>query len=323
MKVLFITSSRLGDAVLSTGLLHHIVQNTPEAKITIGCGGLPKSLFDAVPGVTRVIAIEKKSMNRHWISFWKEVVGTRWDMVIDLRDSAVSRLVVAKHRYIFSSHIDKSRHKVEQNAQVMKLENPPAPHLWHSEEQNKRAAGFISDAKVKTLGIGPTANWIGKTWPAENYIALIAKLTEQGGVMEDARVAVFAAPGEEDTAYQVLNSVAEDKQINVIAKADPGTVAATIARCDLYIGNDSGLMHCAAACGVPTVGLFGPSYPHLYSPWGDHCEMVKTAQSYDELIDFDGYHPSTLTHSLMESLSQDQVLAAVDRCWQKAKSRKS
>lgn len=323
MNVLFITSSRLGDAVLSTGLLDHIVTRYPGARITAVCGSLPAPLFEGVPGLEKIIILQKKSFNRHWISLWRQVVGQRWDMVVDLRNSAVSRLIRADQRFIFGRHIDQNLHKVEQCTAVMRLNEVPAPRLWFTNTQEKSARNLVPEGNVLVLGVGPTANWRGKMWPAENFIELIRKLTSADGAMPGARVAVFAAPGEEVDARRVLESVLQDRQIDVIAKADPGTVAAALARCDLYIGNDSGLMHCAAAAGVPTLGLFGPSWPHLYRPWGPHTAFVSTPENYAELTAYEGYDPVTAP-SLMGSLSVEKTLtAAVELCKNAGDERKS
>lgn len=307
MNILFITASRIGDAVLSTGLLDHIARTHPDAKVTIACGSLAVSLFEGYPNLERIIAMKKQKHNKHWIDLWKQVIGTRWDMVVDLRNSAVSRLVRAKTRYIYGRRIDRHLHKVQQNAAVMQLEaSPPAPKLWFSAAQERAAKSLVPDGD-KVLAVGPAANWLAKTWPAERFIEAIKRMTAADGVMAGARVAVCAAPGEEDAAREVLASVPIDRQIDLIAKVDPGTAAACLAQCDFYIGNDSGLMHCAAAAGVPTLGLFGPSYPHLYRPWGTHTHYAQTPERFDELIDYEGYSPQTAT-CLMESLTVNDVM---------------
>lgn len=307
MKILFITSTRIGDAVLSSGLLHHIEQSYPAAKVTIACGPLVVSLFEGCPFVEAIIPLKKEPYNGHWIKLWKRVIGTRWDMVIDLRNSAVSRLILARNRYIFGSHIDKAQHKAEQNAAVLRLSDVPAPKLWFTAAQEEKAAALIPDG-TPVLGVGPTANWIGKTWPTERFIEIVRYITDVH--MQDARIAVFGAPGEEEDALRVLHSIHEDRRIDCIAKGSPGDAAACLARCDFYIGNDSGLMHCAAACGVPTLGLFGPSYDEVYRPYGQ--DFIRTPETFDELIDFEGYDPKTLDHSLMMPLTVDDVKAKLD-----------
>lgn len=306
MNILFITSSRIGDAVLSSGLLNHIEQNHPKASVTIACGPLAVSLFEGYPLLDRMIPIKKQKYHGHWVKLWKEVVGQKWNMVIDLRNSLVSRMIRAEQRFIFGPHIDQTQHKVEQNAAVMRLRDVPAPKLWLTQEQQDEAAKLIPDGKA-VLGVGPTANWMGKTWPADRYIELVKKLTDKGGVLSGYRVAVFGAPGEEDIAQLVLDSVPKTRRLNLIAKGSPGLAAACLSRCDAYIGNDSGLMHCAAAAGIPTFGLFGPSKDQVYAPYGPHAAFIRTPQSMDELIDYDGYDPKTCG-SLMESLSTEDVL---------------
>lgn len=313
-RILFITSSRLGDAVLSTGLVDYLLKTYPEAKLTIACGGLATSLFEGTPNIERIITMKKRKRAGHWVDLWKQTIGIKWDIIVDLRNSAVSRLLRVKQRYVFGMHIPKDKHKVEQNAAVMRLDTPPAPTIWVSPAQKEKSESFVTSGTA-VLGVGPAANWPGKMWPTEYFIELIQKITAPDGLLPNARVAVFAAPGEEDQSYPVLYSVPKERQIDMIAKADPGTVAASIAHCSLYIGNDSGLMHCAAAAKIPTFGLFGPSYPHLYAPWGPHTDYARTEKSYDELTDFDGYSPETQKESLMTSLSVETVWAHLQKFW--------
>lgn len=317
-KILFITSSRIGDAVLSSGLLSYMASNEENAKITIACGPLATSLFEGSPNVERIIPVKKEPYNKHWIKLWRAVIGTKWDIVVDLRDSAVSRLIRAKRRYIFGKHIDKSQHKVLQNAAVMKLTDAPKPKLYYSIPQQEQAQELIPDG-TPVVGIGPTANWAGKTWPVERFIEIIKWMSAPSGLMPDARIAVFAAPGEEEIAQKLLATIPKERALDVIAKTSPGAAAATLARCDFYIGNDSGLMHCAAAAGIPTIGVFGPSYPHLYAPWGKHTAYARTPETFDELIDFEGYDVKTVG-CLMESLSTDMVKDTITNFWKKKKA---
>jgi len=318
MNILFITSNRLGDAVLSTGLLDHILRGERDANVTIVCGPIPAPLFEGLPCQKTIIPMIKKKYNRHWIDLWTKAVAVKWDMVVDMRDSAVSRLVYARKRHIHTRYIDRSLHKVEQCAAVMGLDFVPDPRLWPSLTQRRHAEALVPDGGP-VLAVGPTANWIGKIWPAENFIEVINHITGPAGILPGARVAVFAAPGEEEGARTVLASVPAARQIDVIAKTDAGTAAAALGRCALYIGNDSGLMHCAAAAGIPTVGLFGPSYPELYAPWGENTVYITTPETYEELINFEGYDPKTLDRSLMTSLSSENVVSLVQDFW---KSRK-
>ena len=59
-KILFITATRLGDAVLSTGLLNYLYQTYPKAKVTVACGPVPQSIFEGFPNVEQIIPLKKQ-----------------------------------------------------------------------------------------------------------------------------------------------------------------------------------------------------------------------------------------------------------------------
>lgn len=315
MKILFITSTRLGDAVLSTGALDHFLHLYPDAEVTVACGPLVASLFAPIPQVKKVISLKKEPYAGHWIALARKTFWSKWDIIVDLRNSLLSRLLYAGKVYVWGAQ-DKNKHKVEQIAEVIGVSPPPAPRLWFDAEVLKAAEGLIPAGK-KILAIGPAANWRAKTWPGENFLALVARLTGPDGVLPGAIVAVFGAPGEEDTAGDVLHNLPPDRRIDLVGKTTPLVAAAALKRCDMYIGNDSGLMHCAAAVGIPTLGLFGPSWPHLYRPWGENTSYVAAPENYKELISYEGYRAATAP-CLMTSLTVTAAHAAAVDLWQKA-----
>lgn len=77
----------------------------------------------------------------------------------------------------------------------------------------------------------------------------------------------------------------------------------------LFIGNDSGLMHIAAAAGVPTLGLFGPTSPTTHGPRGKVTAVVCASSSYRQLRVQSG-DAGKKTHCLMDGLTIDQVQRA-------------
>ena len=103
--------------------------------MTIACGPLAVSLFEGYPLLDQIIPLKKEKYSRHWLRLWRRVILRRWDIVIDLRNSAVSRLIFTRRRHIFGPQIDKSQHKVEQAAQLLGLSTVPAPKLLFSDVQ--------------------------------------------------------------------------------------------------------------------------------------------------------------------------------------------
>ncbi len=306
-RILFVTSTRIGDAVLSSGVLSHLVESRPDARFTVACGAVAASLFAGVPRLERVIPMVKGRYASHWLSLWAEIATTRWDTVVDLRRSALAWTVCAKHRIRPSKPVG-TCHRVVENARVLGLDPPPPPKLWTLPRHDAAAAGLIPPGGP-VLAVGPTANWRGKTWRIERFVELVERLTAPGARFAAARVAVFTAPGEEAAARPLLDSLPPDRRLPVVGETDLLTVFAALKRCDFYVGNDSGLMHLAATAGIPTLGLFGPSHDALYAPWGERCAVARTALAYDQLVGGPGYDHRA-TDTLMDSLTVEAAHAA-------------
>ncbi|MEK9707243.1 MAG: glycosyltransferase family 9 protein [Alphaproteobacteria bacterium] len=107
----------------------------------------------------------------------------------------------------------------------------------------------------------------------------------------------------------LLDALPAARVIDLIGAVDLLTAAACLARCEIYIGNDSGLMHMAAAMGAPTLGLFGPSLPERYGPWGPNTGWVRTDKDLDEIVGAPGYDHRTAA-TQMDSLPVDRVVEA-------------
>ena len=180
----------------------------------------------------------------------------------------------------------------------------------------RAATKLVSDGPP-VLAVGPTANWRGKQWRTANFIELIRRLTGAGGILPGARVAVFGAACEKAVAVPVIASIPPDRRINLVGRVDLVTAHVCLRRCAFYVGNDSGLMHLAAAAGIPTLGLFGPSREELYGPWGEHGAVARTAVPYEALVGGPDYDHRT-TGSLMDSLTVDAAEAAARALWRRS-----
>jgi ADP-heptose:LPS heptosyltransferase len=326
MRILFITATRVGDAVLSTGLLSYLVQRYPDAGITIAVGGAAAPLFEPVPGLDRLIVINKEPFGLHWLKLWRQCVGRRWDLVVDLRRSALGWLLLAGRRRI-APKSDGPRHRVELLAETLGLQNaPPAPHVWIDTAHKAAAAEIIPSAgpvlalapaaNWRVLALAPAANWRGKQWRPERFAELAERLTAPAGILPGARIAIFAAANERGGIAPVLSAIPADRLIDTVGRIDLSTIAACLKRCSLFIGNDSGLMHLAAACDIPTLGLFGPSREEHYAPWGDHCAWVRTKEDYETLTGGPDYDHRT-TGTLMDGLSVGRTEQAAKQLWQR------
>jgi ADP-heptose:LPS heptosyltransferase len=262
MRILFITSSRIGDAVLSTGLIDHLLKAHPTARFTIACGPVAEGVFARMPNLERLIVLHKRGYGRHWLELWRKTVLTRWDLVVDIRGSAIAFLVPTRRRAVMRKM---PGHKTAQLARLLRLDHVPLPVAWIA-AQDRQMAETLLPSGGPIIGIGPTANWDGKVWPPERFVQLCQQLAAT--TLPGARIAIFAGPGAQEAGLAAPVQAALPDAIDLTGKLDLPQVAACLARCAIFIGNDSGLMHIAAATGIPTLGLFGPSPVGEYAPAG-------------------------------------------------------
>jgi heptosyltransferase III len=311
MKILFVTATRIGDAVLSTGLLSHLIERFPRAALTIVAGPEAAPLFEAVPGLDRLITLAKRPWAMHWLTLYRQVALARWEMVVDLRGSALAYLLWTRQRRIMATG-RQSEHRLRQLARLFALDPPPSPQVWTAPRHDAAAATLIPPGGP-VLAIGPAANWRGKEWRAERFAQLALLLTATNGILPGARVAVLAAAHEREQAAPLLAVLPPSRSIDLVGRVDLLTAAAVLRRAALFIGNDTGLMHLAAAAGTPTLGLFGPSPVEQYAPWGPHTEVVTTAVPFLQLFGPGFDHRTTGT--LMDSLTVEMAAAAARRLW--------
>jgi heptosyltransferase-3 len=270
MRILFVTSNRLGDAVLSTGLLAHLMQTHPDARITIACGPVARGVFGRMPNCERVIVVDKRPYRLHWLGLWYAAALTRWDLVVDIRGSALAWMVPTRRRAIMRR---RPGPKIAQLAAVLGIDPPPLPVAWTAPQDRARAAALLPvDRPV--VALAPTANWEPKIWPAERFAGLFEALC--AGPLPGAIAAIFAGPGEaeREIAGRLLRHLPD--AIDLTGRLSIPEAAACLARARLFVGNDSGLMHLAAAAGAPTLGLFGPTDAAEYAPSG-RCAAATVA----------------------------------------------
>lgn len=305
MRLLFVTSNRLGDAVLSTAVLARQLDDNPNARVTVACGPVAAPLFEAVPGIERVIRWRKESAGRHWLGLWTEVAGIRWDRVVDLRGSALAWILWTGERRIYRTPRGDG-HRLEQMAEALGLAPPLTPRLWIGEEDARTARDTLGEDDRAILALAPTANWPPKAWPADRFADLIGRLTGDGGPLPGARILVAGGPGERDLAAPVLDAVPADRRIDLVGTVPLMALAACFARCRLVVANDSGLMHLAAAAGAPTLGLFGPSEERHYSPAGRRAAWVRSPVPAADLLARSGTVDGR-PGALMDGLAVDTV----------------
>ena len=280
-RILFLTSTRIGDAVLSSGLLAHLAANREAPRITVACGPLAAPLFASAPGVEAVIVMAKRPGGAHWVDLWRRVVLRRWDLIVDLRRSALSRLVRTRARAVKrKAAMDDIVHKVVEAGRVLDLDPPPSPALWL--DAAARARAQAETPQTGFLALAPAAAAPFKEWPPDRFAALARRITATGGPLADAPVVMLGGPGDEAVSAAAAASLGRERVIDLTGRLSIVEAGAVLERAGLFVGNDSGLMHIAAAAGAPTLGLFGPTDERVYGPWGERTAAVRGGGPADE-----------------------------------------
>lgn len=112
------------------------------------------------------------------------------------------------------------------------------------------------------IGISVSTSSPLKTWPRQNFLRVINQLT----AIDHCAFVLLAGPQQNSDCQDMIQHLAAPEQTLLVCNLHLRKAAALLSRCDAYIGNDSGLMHVAAAVGTTPVAIFGPTDPDVYLP---------------------------------------------------------
>ncbi|MEP3114377.1 glycosyltransferase family 9 protein [Nisaea sp.] len=306
MSILFITSTRIGDAIISTGILAWLHEQYPEDGITIACGGPASKVFGEVPNLEALHIIKKQPNHGHWWKLWRATAPRKWRVVVDLRRSAMPWLLLAGKRY--SVPKDRTgRHRVELNASMFGLPSLD-PKIWTAPEHQGTAEKLLAGAK-NPIALAVGANWAGKTWPADRFAELADRIRRMKAFGPGAEIVLVGGPDEREAGATLLEKQDGGRVIDAFG-LDILSTYELLKRCRLMVANDSAMMHLAAASGIPTIGLFGPTKDQHYRPWGENGFVVRTPDSAETLM-ARLHQDNAAVSTLMDGIEVDHVLAKI------------
>lgn len=157
----------------------------------------------------------------------------------------------------------------------------PEPHLYPSERDRWWAERFMRVSRAgeqPLLGLAPGSGSPRKNWPASKYADLARYWVSRRG----GNVLMLAGPADEDAA-RAFTAAMDGTPFVSLEGEDLPRVAAALERCEIYVGNDSGPTHMAAAVRTPTVALFGPTDPAVWAPRAPRVRVVATEDRLAEL----------------------------------------
>ncbi len=147
--------------------------------------------------------------------------------------------------------------------------------------------------------INPGAGWRSKIWPAERYAQVCDNLAQEHSLP----VVLNCGPGEEDLGRRVTLACQYSHPC-IYSGEIPGLIA-LLRRSRLMVGPDTGPVHLAAALGVPTVGLFGPTDPCRNGPYGPRQKSLRPNGALTS------HSRSAISADIMAQIQTEQVLHAI------------
>ena len=274
-NILLITLSNIGDAVMTTPVMAALHNKYPRAVIDIVTDARASELFSHCPYKGEIFLKDKQAGWQGVISLVKQLRTKHYDLVVDLRTDGLTLLLHAGRRLTRRGSKAAGYHAVQRHFGVMGpregITEIPATCLWLSPQDTDFAQQQLATLPGKRwLALGPGARWAPKCWPAAAYRDLVARLQTQF----DA-VVLLGSTEDVNSCEQVATGMALPC-VNLAGKTRLLQAAAVLQQAALFIGNDSGLGHMAAACDTATLTIFGPGDPERYHPWSSRACWVQS-----------------------------------------------
>lgn len=292
-KILVIKLRAIGDVLLSTVILPDLRKAFPEAKIDFLCELPAASVIQGNPFIDNVIIFNPRS--QQGVSLIRRVRREHYDMVIDLfgnpRSAILTFLSQARHRvgYRFKwrrrcySIVVEPRggavHNTEFNLDALRALGIPVsghqPFFPVTREADEFAGRFILANNLGNsfcVALNAGGGWYTKRWKPEYYAILGNRLQDEYG----AKIVLIWGPGESGLVQEINMKMS---QRGILTPPTTLTqLGAILQKCRLFVTNDSGPMHIAAAIGVPVVAIFGPTNPLLQGPLSPNSIVIRNEE---------------------------------------------
>ncbi len=304
MKILIRATNWIGDAIMALPALRAVRKRFPEGRIAIVarpyvadiykdqeiCDQLipydPKGLHRGLSGRERlaselrerkfdVALLLQNAFDAAWLA-WRANIPERIGYARDGRSFLLTKAVPVPRNGEIPAH--EKFYYLELLRRAGWLDSVPDESfidLRVPEEKSRRAEEFLRNSGLRPgavrIAIGAGASYgSAKCWPPSRFAEVTNRLQSEA----DADVILFGTAGEA-TVSMAISSEMRRPPINLIGKTAISDLPVLLSRCHLFIGNDSGAMHVAAAVGLPIVAVFGPTDPFGTAPVTPRCSIVQ------------------------------------------------
>lgn len=307
----------LGDSVMAAPAIESLKAKFPDCAIEIAIKDSLASLGQLIPSVDKTIALPDIGTNQRKAAL-DQALDSGYDLLIVLPNSfrsawelwsykiKVRAGYAGSFRSFTLTHSIKrpAAHSLHQSLYFLNLIKGLYPGIETKDINLEVSDSAITDSVAllpsndrPMVGIGFGATYgAAKMWPSEKFAELIDRLDEV------AKVVLIGSKSEQEVADKVLGLV-KSSPVSLVGKTDLPALAAILSRLDLYITNDTGPMHLAAAVGTKVIAIFGPTSAEETEPMGEEhhvvCHQADCAPCWKRICPID--------HKCMEAISVDEV----------------
>lgn len=333
--LLVIQTAFLGDAVLTLPFLKALKEHYPSAAIRVLCTPEVSEVFEGNTAITELIRFDKRTKDKGLGAIWRvaqRLKAQHFSMVFLPHRSFKSAFIAwsagIPRRIGFSSSQGRwlltdvvpfqwGVHDADRNLALLKavgvqrqsgdLSLQPDKAAQERVDERLLAAGIKSSDRI--LGINAGSVWATKRWLAEGFGAVADRAVRELGM----KVIFFGGPADADSVNKAVGSM-KVQALNWVGQTPLRELIAAIVRCQVFLTNDSGPMHIAVACQVPTVAIFGPTTRELgFFPYGPGHIVIEKDLSCRP-CGLHGAKKCPLEHfNCMKTITPDEVFNAVAR----------
>lgn len=294
-KILVITLSNIGDVVLTFPTIDILRNDFPQAAITVIVGPKAESLLKNNPSFRRVIVFDKHDTASNKMRLAFALRQERFDLIVDLRNSAMPIFLGAKHRTSFKMNAESTLHM--RNKHLLHLQSVYDYRHSEAKPKNLDLSPAAQDDKPKKYSLylsGEDEHYIleslgeikkfvviaagsadsAKRWAPEKFAALTDKIIETFKVK-----AVFVGDRDDQLITDKIRSLMNNLTLNLSGKTTLTQMAQLIDTSIGVVANDSAPAHIASYLDKPVVAIFGKGDPSRYGPWGKQGKFVQGKNS--------------------------------------------
>ena len=265
MKVLFITLSNIGDAVLTTPAITAILENFKDAEITLMVSPRALDLFKGDPRFAQIVIYRKDAPFGKKMALIKSLRAIEFDLLVDFKDSMLPFLLYAKRKTLgikkppsYIKHM-KDRHlwRLQQAAPEI-LKKDYRPYIWIPEDVSNEVDGIFQSngisAEDRVVSVACGSRSHTKQWTKEGFLSVSSRLVKELNV----KVVLVGDQQDSSLCGEIASNVGPGL-IDLCGKTSLKQLAAVLKKSSLLITNDSAPMHIAWAVQTPVVAIFGPT----------------------------------------------------------------